>query len=180
MTERELILYATPTGALAEACERYFVAIEGVGATTAQTYPPHCTLTGFFRRSGPRSDEVVAEMGRRIRAVGPQPADAIEVTGPIAAKGWVGLTIESAWLIDLAASTVAGQVIGDGEDAIRLKGGLHLSLAYEVEDTAAYEELARPFFGEVAVGPGAALGGVAPWELGVWERNPDGGWTRLR
>ena len=48
MSRRELILYATPTGPLADACDRFFAAVESIGPTVAQTYPPHCTLTGFF------------------------------------------------------------------------------------------------------------------------------------
>ena len=56
----ELILYATPTGPLADACAAYFGAVE---PTTAQTYPPHVTLTGFFHR---RDAAGVIEAAARI------------------------------------------------------------------------------------------------------------------
>jgi alpha-D-ribose 1-methylphosphonate 5-triphosphate diphosphatase len=48
---RELILYATPTRPLADQCNTFFEAAADLGPTSAQLYPPHCTLTGFFRRT---------------------------------------------------------------------------------------------------------------------------------
>ncbi|MDG2026150.1 MAG: hypothetical protein P8J50_03515 [Acidimicrobiales bacterium] len=50
MSRAELILYATPTGPLAEELDRLFAQFAERAPTTAQTYPPHCTLTGFFQR----------------------------------------------------------------------------------------------------------------------------------
>ncbi len=50
MPRAQLILYAIPTGLLAEQCDRLFRMVRAIAPTTAQTYPPHCTLTGFFQR----------------------------------------------------------------------------------------------------------------------------------
>ena len=64
MTERELILYACPIGPLADDLDAYFSQVTArFGPTTAQTYPVHCTLTGFFRRRGERADEVLTHLG---------------------------------------------------------------------------------------------------------------------
>lgn len=160
---RELILYATPTGPLAAACDRYFdVARSTLGPTTAHDFPPHCTLTGFFRRDHRRADEVVTELGTAIRDAGPVPPESVEVVALGCHDGWVGLELRSAWLQRLTAWIVAAHRLTPGDDALRPKDWLHLSLAYGVDgDLGPYARLA----GEV-VDPGAPAG----WEVAVWER----------
>ncbi len=170
---RTLIIYATPTGPLADACGAYFDAVlsmPDLGETTAQTYPPHITLTGFFRRDEPRATGVVAEMKEAFERIGSPPYGSVSVTDLVCERGWVGLTIESAWLIDVTTELVASHRVGDGEDALRPKSWLHLSLAYDVDDAAPYFDLARSL-----VDPDAEVG----WELGVWERLSSGEIERI-
>lgn len=169
MIERELILYAWPTGPLADAAARYFeVATERLGPTTAQTYPVHCTLTGFFRRHGARGDEVVAQLNSVLAAHGTPDDVVVERLGRH--DGWVGLELTSPGLLALIDLVVDADVPTADEDALRPKDWLHVSLAYGVDDVGPYAALA-----EEMVDPTAAAG----WEVGFWERLPDGAWRRL-
>jgi ubiquitin-associated SH3 domain-containing protein len=169
---RELILYATPTGPLADAVDRYFEEVAATaGATTAQTYPPHCTLTGFFRRTSDRADEVIAETAEVIGSLGPVPAGAVDVVGLTTTDDWVGLELRSPWLIEATAAVVAAHTVLPGDDALRPKDWLHLSLAYGVDDLAPHAELARR-----RVDPTSDH----RWSIGLWERRPDGSWVDHR
>lgn len=181
-TRRELILYATPTGPLAEQCAAYFdAASQTLGPTTAQTYPPHCTLTGFFRRTDAGVARAVAEIAPVIAAAGPVPGDAVTVVGCHATAEWVGLELRSPWLSDLAASVADGHTLAPGDDALRLKDWLHLSLAYgtaidrPAADRSSIALLLDRYgaLAEVMIDPNAAVG----WEVGLWERT-DQGWVR--
>ncbi len=174
---RELILYATPTGPLAERCDDYFEAVRrDVGPTTAQTYPPHCTLTGFFHRTDAGAARAIAEIEPIIAVAGPVPEGAVTVVACRATSNWIGLELQSAWLCDVAVSVAAGHTLEPGDDALRLKDWLHLSLAYganpsrpdEPADLAAYASLA-----ETLIDPAAPVG----WEVGLWERTGQG-WIR--
>ncbi len=169
MTARELILYACPTGPLADDLEAFFAeATSRLGPTTAQTYPVHCTLTGFFRRRGERADAALRRLGEVIDEVGPPPEGSVTVDRLGVHDGWVGLELSSPWLLDLIDVVVAADdVIGD-EDALRPKDWLHVSLAYGVGDVAPYAELARE-----AVDPARP----AAWNVNLWERNMNGSWT---
>ncbi len=171
-TPLELILYATPTGPLAAACERFWrAADQGPGPTLAQTYPPHASLTGFFRRSAERLPSLIENIEEAIDGASPRSAHPIAVMGLVAHESWLGLQLESPWLdrfiqvICLLAEPVAD------EDALRPKDWLHLSLAYGKEeprpDIDAYYDLAEPI-----VDPGLDAG----WNLDLWERRPNGSW----
>ena len=170
MSERlELILYATPTGALAASCDAYFARVrEEFGPTTAQTYPPHVTLTGFFRRLPARADGVIAEMRAQIADAGPVPAGMVEVAELIADAEWVGLRISSAWLTDLAAALIARHELAPGDDALRPQDWLHLSLAYGERGSqpsfAVHGSLAKKLVDPTS---------VAGWEVAVWERRSE-------
>ncbi len=167
---RELILYATPTGELAEAIDRYFAEVDAsLGSTTAQAYPPHCTLTGFFRRSHAGAEAAIAAMGHRLDAAGPLPDDAVEVVGLTATAQWVGLQLRSPWLLSLTADLAAEDRPEPGDEALRLKDWLHLSLAYGVDDLDAHTALAKEL-----VDPTRPVG----WEVAVWERQANGSWIR--
>lgn len=158
---RELILYATPTGPLAHACAEYFAAVD---PTTAQTYPPHVTLTGFFhRRDAARVIEAAA-------AIGHVPAGVVEVRRLTCSAEWVGLEIGSPWLEGAASDVARGARPAPGEDDVRLKDWLHLSLAYGVDDLESHAIRARE-----QIDPTADVG----WEVGLWERGPDHRWERL-
>ncbi len=172
---RELILYATPLGPLAEAIDAYFhrVAAE-LGPTVAQTYPPHCSLTGFFRRDDRGAGQAIEQIGSRVDGAGPVPAGAVEVVGLTTSDRWVGLELRSPWLIDLTAAVAEEHRPGPGDDALRPKDWLHLSLAYghpggDQIDLGAHGRLATEM-----VDPTAA----ARWEVAVWERHPNGSWHR--
>lgn len=168
MERLALILYATPTGPLAEQVDAYFAVAEELGSTTAQTYPPHVTLTGFFHRAADDLDRIRAEATAVIDRHRPIPADAVRVTDLAYLDGWVGLTVESALLEAVTAEFVAEHHLGDGDDALRPKDWLHLSLAYGVDDLDPY--WARV---EGLVDPAAEV----TWEVGLWERTPTG-WHR--
>ena len=100
MNERELIVYATPTGALADQCATYFARAEELGGTTAQTYPPHCTLTGFFRRRPDRVPAIVDCVTEHIASTAHPPQGAVTVVGLRQLDDWIGLELDSSWLID--------------------------------------------------------------------------------
>jgi hypothetical protein len=187
MRHRELIVYASPTGRLGRACADYFEAASELGGTTAQTYPPHCTLTGFFRRAENRSNEVVAEMGDQIRLAGDAPSRVVNVSGLRVFDGWVGLTIDSPWLVDLTSSIIAEHRLGPTDDALRQKDRLHLSLAYNDPpvtdfDPSPYVALAARHFPEngraSSAGRGLSSQFRSAWEVAVWERHANGSWTR--
>ena len=163
---RELILYATPSGPLADQCDAYFDRLTSrLGATTAQTYPPHITLTGFFRRSAVQADEVIEEMAAQILTAGPVPPDAVKVVDLSADADWVGLSIDSAWLTELTATIVEHHVLAVGDDALRPKDWLHVSLAYgdlgSQPSLEAHSALAREL-----IDPAAPV----TWEVAIWER----------
>lgn len=166
---RELILYAVPRGPLAAACDRYFEAATTLGATTAQAFPPHCTLTGFFRRSPKRADAVLAEIAAVVAAAGPVPSDAVSVVDLIRGDRWIGLELESPWLRSLTADVITAVDVRPGEDALRPKEWLHLSLAYGIDELAAHADLATEI---------VETGLPVEWDVAVWERSAGPRWVR--
>lgn len=165
----DLILYATPEGPLAERCDALWAELTTAQGTAAQAYPPHVTLTGFFRRAPERVDDVVADVGR---AVGPFHLDALEdvSVAPLCSEDWVGLEVRSLGLHDLTAAVVGAHRAAPGEDALRPKDWLHLSLAYgDGVDVAAL----APRCVEAVAGARAT-----GWTVGLWRRDEDG-WCRL-
>ena len=166
---RELILYATPEGALLESCEAYFDELRSTGrATTAQTYPPHVTLTGFFRRRAQSVDRVANEARAAIESTRP---GTVHVSDVAERDGWVGLEIDSRWFSTVAATFADHHELEPGDDTVRLKDWLHLSLAYGD----------RPPGTELAVCAALArdmiVGVSSSWSIGLWERS-DAGWMR--
>jgi len=168
MTREELILYATPTGPLAAECERYFDAATDLGPTVAQDFPPHCTLTGFFRRTPTRAVELVAEAASVLDGLGSAPPPVVEVVALRATPEWVGLELRSSWLRAVTDGLVARDRPGPGDDPLRPKTWLHLSLAYGPEDLSSHAELARTTFSARA---------AAGWQVGLWQRRDDGSWV---
>ena len=167
---RELILYATPNGELGRACERFFASVSTSGrATTAQTYPPHVTLTGFFRRSSSEVERVIAEAQSIIDAA---PGGAVTVHPMQVRTDWLGLEITSDWLSEVARAFADQHRVEPGDDAIRLKDWLHLSLAYGTLPAGAsvadyVEEATSTIKVEAPV----------TWSVGLWERR-GGDWIR--
>lgn len=166
MTRRELILYATPVGPLADAVDAYFAAAE---PTTANDYPPHCTLTGFFHREPRRADEVAAELQGLVNSAGPVPVDGVIVRSLHVGPDWVGLELHSPFCEALTAHFIADHRLEVNDDALRPKDWLHLSLAYGADDLAAHAAMAS-----------AMIDPTLPctWEVGLWERAGTD-WARL-
>lgn len=166
----ELILYATPEGPLAERCAALWAELAAAGReTAAQTYPPHVTLTGFFRRPPERVDDVVADVAR---GVGECSLDAVADVSmrPLCTEDWAGLEVRSPALHDLTATVVDAHLVASDEDALRIKDWLHLSLAYgDGVDVAA---LAPRCLEAVAGAPATG------WTVGLWSRD-EAGWRRL-
>lgn len=162
----ELIVYATPTGALAEACRTFWDAIDAARPTEAQRFPPHCTVTGFFHRLTSRLPAILDDLERAVHLVDGEPS--IQVVGMHATGDWIGLELRSAWLIDVSARLREVHAPHPGEDAVRLKTRPHLSLAYgRGFDRSLHQPLAREHLREIP--PGG-------WELGLWERTSADGW----
>ncbi|MGF1599487.1 MAG: hypothetical protein ACFCVK_21675 [Acidimicrobiales bacterium] len=82
----------------------------------------------------------------------------------------VGLVLRSPWLEAATARVFADDRVGSGDDPVRRKNQLHLSLAYGVDDLGPYASLAREL-----VRPPAAAG----WSIGLWERSTGDRWHRL-
>jgi ubiquitin-associated SH3 domain-containing protein len=135
----------------------------------AQRYPPHCTLTGFFRRHPDRVDEVAAEVARVVDLRGPVPPDAVTVTGLTTGEEWVGLELSSPWLQALTADFERHHQLMPGDDPLRPKDWLHLSLAYGCDDLDPHCRLAEKLFATIP--PGG-------WEVALWQRRIDGSWRR--
>lgn len=168
MTRAELILYATPTGPLADALDEQFHRISALGPTTAQTYPPHCTLTGFFHRREAEIPRILAEVDRAVRESGPMPADAVDIIALRRSADWVGLELSSPWLIEATQRFIGCHRIGPGDDPLRPKDWLHLSIAYGTDDIAA-----------AAAATELDLTLPVRWEVALWQRLAAGDWRRL-
>ncbi|MEM7141845.1 MAG: 2'-5' RNA ligase family protein [Actinomycetota bacterium] len=167
MSRAELILYATPTGPLADALVDRFAILAERSPTTAQTYPPHCTLTGFFHRDHDAVDRIVAEFADLDADVAP--ATAVTVDRLRVSDEWVGLEISSPWLLDVTERFLAGHVLAAGDDALRPKDWLHLSIAYGEGDLTTAAALCADLDPDLPSG----------WRVGLWERRQDGSWRDL-
>ena len=169
MSKDELILYATPTGAFADACERYWAVLDALGSpTTAQTYPPHCTLTGFFHRALTDVPRVVGEVAAMSKRIGDLVVSRAQLD---VIADWVGFVLESRFFEAAIEEFVSSHVLGEGDDPIRAKSWLHLSLSYgQGADPERHRAEAERIFE-----------GVVPtsWSLDLWRRRSDG-WYRLR
>ncbi|MDY7105741.1 MAG: hypothetical protein S0880_31540 [Actinomycetota bacterium] len=166
----ELIVYACPNGPLADALTDFFAATRRApGPNRAHAYPPHVTLTGFFR-------DHPSSVGVYVRALdaardawwSSRPQPVVAVTELAVHDHWIGLVVRSPWLERLIADFADHAVSATRAEAIRVKGGLHLSMAYEhapAERDALATAAAR-------VDPAAAAG----WDLRLYERTGEGGW----
>ncbi|MGE0732228.1 MAG: hypothetical protein AB7O92_28985 [Acidimicrobiia bacterium] len=179
MPRAQLILYAVPTGLLAEQCDRFFRMAAAIAPTTAQTYPPHCTLTGFFNRPVHRIGVVLDAYAQTLDRAGLHRSGRVEscevtVRGIRRDAGWLGLELSSPRLLEVAASFAAACAPQrePGDDALRLKDWLHLSLAYDcdTETLDRHEGLARAVVDD---------GLHCDWEVGLWRRHPRDRWERL-
>lgn len=176
----ELILYAEPGGALGARCTEYWASVSAAEATTsAQEFPPHVSLTGFFHRPHDRVAEVTAAFAAALDAAAPAGLDGIRWVGPVALEfqandTWIGLHVEAPWMDAVIAAFVAACPQVAGDDPVRPKSWLHVSLSYgeQFEWACAAAETA-------AVQAGFAdLAGESDWSVSLWHR--DGShWERL-
>jgi ubiquitin-associated SH3 domain-containing protein len=168
----ELIVYACPTGALASLLDGYFTrSRELCGPNAAHSYPPHCTLTGFFHDDSEALPTYVAALAAALEEVrSARPAPPVTITDLALHEQFHGLLLESPWLKGLTANFADRAASPTRRDSLRLKDWLHLSLAYEFPP-ARGPELAR--LAVELVDLHAPVG----WELRLYQRHPDKSWT---
>lgn len=175
----ELILYAEPGGELGARCAEYWAAVSAAEASTsAQEFPPHVTLTGFFRRRAEQVPAVVAACAAAVDAAVPAGLDGTRWAGPVALEfqandEWVGLHVGAAWMDAVIATFVSDPSLEpDGDDALRPKSWLHLSLSYGEQFEWARDQatiLAEPF---------ADVTAESEWTVSLWRRT-EAAWERL-
>jgi len=167
----ELIVYACPTGALADQLTHYLERTRReFGPNAAHRYPAHITLTGFFH-DFPASVPAYRTWLKTALQRMPRPAD-VRIKDVMLELNFHGLLIESAWLKQFAASFAAMAHSLTRADTLRLKDWLHLSLAYEFppEQHEPLKAIAREMIdvrAEVA------------WELRFYERVGKDQWRCL-
>lgn len=168
----ELIVYACPTGLLAEQLDAYFdAALARCGPNTAHAYMAHCTLTGFFHDQpaavGWYTEHLAAAL-RDHQATRPTPA--VRVVGTRFSTKFHGLLLDSPWIKQLSADFARrASASPTRSDAIRLKDWLHLSLAYGFAPEHHQQLVA---LADQLVDPSAAVA----WELRLYERLSNATW----
>jgi hypothetical protein len=162
---QELIVYACPTGPLAEQIERYFaVSRAQVGPNAAHRYPAHITLTGFFRDEAPAIPGYLAALEQALAWAQPdRPEPVFQITDLLLGNEFHGLLIESPWAEALTAEFKLRAHSPTCSDEIRLKRNLHLSLAYGF---AAEQHLALTSLAAEHIDLEAPVN----WELRFYER----------
>ncbi|MGF1515299.1 MAG: hypothetical protein ACFB5Z_16585 [Elainellaceae cyanobacterium] len=161
-----LILYACPTGPLAQQLGDYFErSRERFGPNKAHGYMPHCTLTGFFHDQARAIFGYLRAVEGALEALGTPPDPVVRIAALGFHSDWHGLTLESPWLIALTAQFARLSPRDTRRDALRLKSGLHLSLAYGFDPGQAdgLRSLAKSL-----IDPSAPAG----WELRLYQRQP--------
>lgn len=140
---------------------------ERFGPNSAHAYPPHITLTGFFRDEAAMIPHYCAALDRACAAL---PSGAVTITELLISAEFHGLLIDSPWLEALAAHVAAETSSPTLQAPLRLKQNLHLSLAYgfAAEVGPALGDLARTL-----VDPAAPVA----WQIELYERHADGSWT---
>lgn len=128
----EYIVYACPTETLGRQIDDFMErSAREVGPNAAHPYPPHITLTGFFRDTADACSLYGDALHRAHEAI----LRGIEL--PIvrirklqASPQFIGLRIESPVLLSLAEYFARHPQVAARPEAVRLKCNLHLSLAY--------------------------------------------------
>jgi hypothetical protein len=166
----KFIVYACPTGDLADQVQHFFEESRRVfGPNAAHNYMPHCTLVGFFEESvGSVPLYTQGLMRAYKRAVRSQPSPAIEVKGFAFRPDWQGLELVSPWIKQLMVDFVCTTASPTRKESLRLKDWLHLSLAYEFPPSQA-KPLSQ--MATALINPEAAVN----WELRYYQRD-EGNW----
>lgn len=168
----ELIVYACPTGALADQLALYYErSLAQCGPNTAHRYMPHVTLTGFFHDVEASAPFYAARLAVALADLQLAPDPPLAVVGVEMNPEFHGLLIESAWAKQVTARFAElAHASPTRRDALRVKDWLHLSLAYgfDPEQHDALAALAREL-----IDPSASAG----WELRLYERRPGDAWV---
>jgi hypothetical protein len=169
----ELIIYATPKRILAAQLDRYFVlSAERYGRNTAHRYMPHVTLTGFFHDDEATINWYCTKLAAAHQAaqqVRPDPT--MQITDCVFREDFHGLLVVAPWVRNLVADFASRAADSPSrQDAIRLKDGLHLSLAYGFPEHQ-HEGLAT--LGRECVDPTAAVS----WQLCLYQRHAGDQWV---
>ncbi len=161
----QLILYACPTGPLAEQLDDYWSeSAKRCGRNGAHDYMPHCSLTGFFEHSSDVISHEVTILDRLYQSLmRSHPNPIASVKALLFRPNWHGLEIESSGLQHLVTQFVRAAEPSADLGKIRPKEWLHLSLAYNFEEihTDKLRKLAQTL-----IDPAAPVG----WELHFYER----------
>ena len=95
----KLIVYACPTGQLADQIAAYYARSRAeCGPNAAHAYPPHCTLTGFFHddvESIPRYKNALAAALQRAKPQ--QPTPVITISDLVIDERFRYLQLDSPW-----------------------------------------------------------------------------------
>ncbi len=170
---RKLIIYACPTGPLAEQIAAFYGASrERFGRNSAHAYPAHITLTGFFHDDAVAIPRYIAALETaHARAMASRPPFPVQIREVAFLDTFHGLLIESPWLEALTADVAATMDSPTRRDTLRVKSDLHLSLAYDFRsgDGPALADMATSMLDITA---------PVAWNLCLYERLPDGGWVR--
>lgn len=167
----QLIVYACPTGPLADQLARYWSdSAARCGQNGAHDYMPHCSLTGFFDPHPLTIPQCWAILDRLYQShARSRPRPVVSVEALLFRPNWHGLDVDSPWLQHLIAQFIQEATPPSNPDCIRPKDWLHLSLAYDfdIADTELLKELA-----ETRIDPIAPVG----WELRFYERSDQHQW----
>jgi ubiquitin-associated SH3 domain-containing protein len=168
----QFILYACPTGQLADQIDAYFEKVKtDYSWNPALNYMPHCSLTGFFHDHTTAAQHytlVLDDILARMRPLQPDPL--MQVTGMIFRSDFHGFTLQSSWLSHLSETFSAATCSETRHDAIRVKEWLHLSLAYQFKS---HEHEALKAMALRQINPGAPVG----WDLRFYQRHEESQWT---
>ena len=148
--------------------------------TTAQEFPPHVTLTGFFHRRAADVPNVVAACTAAVDTAVPAGFDGVRCAGPVTVEfdtndRFIGLQVAAPWLDHVVSAFVGDPSIqprDGGDEALRPKSWLHMSLSYGEQFDTAREQalvLAEPF---------RSITAEREWTVALWRRDQPG-WERL-
>ena len=172
MNNYQFIVYACPTGELAENLTKYFAKSgELYGENTAHKYMPHCSLTGFF------TDELSsvplylqALSSAYLSAKNSSRSLDIKITKLTFNENWHGLELRSNSLKQLIGNFARLASSSTRQEKLRLKDWLHLSLAYDFDPK--YREQLKDLARETI-----NLQADVNWELRFYQKNSDWTWN---
>ncbi|MEM6450891.1 MAG: hypothetical protein AAF703_11305 [Cyanobacteria bacterium P01_D01_bin.105] len=173
----QLILYACPTGPLAEQIETYFkYARQQCGDNAAHAYMPHCTLTGFFEDEESALPTYIKAMEKVIATHQPhisknqRSKPSVLIQSLSFRPDWHGLVLQADWLKHRVRNFAEQANSPTRTEAIRVKDWLHLSLAYgfRAEHATQLEKLAVETVN---------ISAPVEWEARFYRRHDDNTWT---